>query len=398
MATVKGDVHDIGKNIVGVVLGCNNYEVIDLGVMVPGDRILETAIGGARDIIGLSGLITPSLDEMVHVAREMERRGLDAAAAHRRRDDDAPAHGGADRAGVLAAGRPRARRVARGRRRLDLLDPERRSGSTARTASSRSGCASSTRSASASRCCRSSRRARTGTASRSTTCRRRAFIGVARRAGARDARRVHRLDVLLHAWELKGRFPAILEQPAARELFDDAQRLLDEIVARRAARRARRLRLLAGGVRRRRHRCPADNGEHARFCFLRQQADHGDSRPNRCLADYVAPAGDHIGAFAVTAGLGADELAAASRPSTTTTARSWSRRSPIAWPRRSPSTCTRSRAASGTRRAPELSNDTTDRGALPRHPPGLRVSRLPGPQREARSCSTCSAPRTPASR
>src|SRR5205085_11737427 len=74
LATVKGDVHDIGKNIVGVVLGCNNYEVIDLGVMVPADKILDTAVAEKVDIIGLSGLITPSLDEMVHVAREMDRR------------------------------------------------------------------------------------------------------------------------------------------------------------------------------------------------------------------------------------------------------------------------------------------------------------------------------------
>src|SRR5213075_1898844 len=74
LATVKGDVHDIGKNIVGVVLGCNNYEVIDLGVMVPADNILDTAVKEKVDIIGLSGLLTPSLDEMVHVAREMERR------------------------------------------------------------------------------------------------------------------------------------------------------------------------------------------------------------------------------------------------------------------------------------------------------------------------------------
>ena len=76
LATVKGDVHDIGKNIVGVVLGCNSYEVIDLGVMVPCDRILQTAIDEKADLIGLSGLITPSLDEMVFVAKEMERRGL----------------------------------------------------------------------------------------------------------------------------------------------------------------------------------------------------------------------------------------------------------------------------------------------------------------------------------
>ena len=117
MATVKGDVHDIGKNIVGVVLGCNNYEVIDLGVMVPAAKILDTAIERNANMIGLSGLITPSLDEMVNVAREMERRQDDAAAAHRRRDDQPAAHGGQDRAGVLAADRARPRRVARRRRR-----------------------------------------------------------------------------------------------------------------------------------------------------------------------------------------------------------------------------------------------------------------------------------------
>src|SRR5208337_3140529 len=76
MATVKGDVHDIGKNIVGVVLGCNNYEIIDLGVMVPCEKILQTARETHADMIGLSGLITPSLDEMVHVAKEMEREGF----------------------------------------------------------------------------------------------------------------------------------------------------------------------------------------------------------------------------------------------------------------------------------------------------------------------------------
>ena len=103
MATVKGDVHDIGKNIVGVVLGCNDYEVIDLGVMVPSPRILETAEEHEADLIGLSGLITPSLDEMVHVATEMERLGMTTAAAHRRRDDLAGAHRGEDRAGLLAA-------------------------------------------------------------------------------------------------------------------------------------------------------------------------------------------------------------------------------------------------------------------------------------------------------
>ena len=103
LATVKGDVHDIGKNIVGVVLGCNSYEVVDLGVMVPCDRILQTALDEKADLIGLSGLITPSLDEMVFVAKEMERRDIHAAAAHRRRDDQPAAHGGEDRARVRAS-------------------------------------------------------------------------------------------------------------------------------------------------------------------------------------------------------------------------------------------------------------------------------------------------------
>ena len=132
----------------------------------------------------------------------------------------------------------------------------------------------------------------------------------ARRAGARR-RSARTIDwqFFFHAWELKGRFPAILEQPAARELYDDAQRLLDEIV---------RGGLL--GVRGVYGFWPAaSDGDdivvnsgnvETRFCFLRQQSDHGDTRPNRCLSDYVAPAGDHLGAFAVTAGLGSEELVA----------------------------------------------------------------------------------------
>ncbi len=124
MATVKGDVHDIGKNIVGVVLGCNNYDVIDLGVMVPADKIIDTAVRENADIIGLSGLITPSLDEMVHVAREMERRGIHNAADDRRGHDFEAAHGGENRAGLFEADRARARRLTRGRRRV--IAPEQR--------------------------------------------------------------------------------------------------------------------------------------------------------------------------------------------------------------------------------------------------------------------------------
>ncbi len=130
MATVKGDVHDIGKNIVGVVLQCNNYEVIDLGVMVPAAKILDIARVEKADIIGLSGLITPSLDEMCHVAAEMERQGLRPAAADRRRHHQPRAHRGEDPSelqarpdGLRERRQPRRRRragadVARGAQRL----------------------------------------------------------------------------------------------------------------------------------------------------------------------------------------------------------------------------------------------------------------------------------------
>ena len=112
---MKGDVHDIGKNIVGVVLQCNNYEVIDLGVMVPAAKILRNRARQKGGHIGLSGLITPSLDEMVHVAQEMERRRISAAAADRRRDDKSRAHRGQNRAALSREHCARARRIARGR-------------------------------------------------------------------------------------------------------------------------------------------------------------------------------------------------------------------------------------------------------------------------------------------
>ena len=153
LATVKGDVHDIGKNIVGVVLGCNNYEVIDLGVMVPAAVILDTAVAEGADVVGLSGLITPSLDEMVSVAAEMQRRGLKlplligGATTSRQHTAVriAPAYDGTTdpRAGRLAGGR-RGREPAR-------PGPGRRARRSA-TAPSRSGCASSTRPGSTSRC------------------------------------------------------------------------------------------------------------------------------------------------------------------------------------------------------------------------------------------------------
>src|SRR4051794_9725429 len=286
LATVKGDVHDIGKNIVGVVLGCNNYEVIDLGVMVPADRVLDTARDEGADIVGLSGLITPSLDQMVDVAREMERRGLDlpllvggaTTSKQHTAVRIAPAYSepvvhvlDASRVvGVVSDLLDGVRRV-----RLDEENRELQE------------------------------RLREQPAERD----RKPLLPIEEARANRErvpfddlpvppftGRRAVEVDLatlrdyvdwqfFFHAWELKGKFPGILERPEARELFDDAQALLDEIV-RDGSLQARAVYgfwpahaegddvVLADG---------------ARFSFLRQQSAYGDSRPNRSLADFVAP-------------------------------------------------------------------------------------------------------------
>ncbi len=305
MATVKGDVHDIGKNIVGVVLGCNNYEVVDLGVMVPAERILDTAAEVGADVVGLSGLITPSLDEMVHVAEEMERRGLDlplliggaTTSKQHTAVRIAPAY---SQPTVYVLDASRVVDAVSG-----LLDPA-RAGAADRENRElqerlREQHAERTRKPLLSL---EAARANRHRVSFEDLPRppfegaREVLVDVADLAGYID------WQFFFHAWELKGKFPAILERPEARELYDDALALLGEI----AAEDAFRPRGVYGFW-----PAHADGDdvvleEGTRFCFLRQQADHGDSRPSRCLADYVAPAGDSIGAFAV--GIhGADELA-----------------------------------------------------------------------------------------
>jgi len=306
LATVKGDVHDIGKNIVGVVLGCNDYDVVDLGVMVPAERILEVAVEEEADVVGLSGLITPSLDQMVDVAREMERRGMElplligGATTSRQHTAVriAPAY---SQPVVHVLDASRVVRVV-----SDLLDPERR----ARLDGENRVDQERLRDLHAEK----ERKPLLPLARARENRQRVAFDDVpvpeftGRRLVEPDLATLREYvdwQFFFHAWELKGKFPAILEQPAARELFDDAQRLLDRIVEERL--------LVARGVF---GFWPASSdgddvtlGEGTRFSFLRQQSDYGDSRPNRSLADYVAPERDHLGAFAVTAGLGADELA-----------------------------------------------------------------------------------------
>jgi 5-methyltetrahydrofolate--homocysteine methyltransferase len=309
LATVKGDVHDIGKNIVGVVLGCNNYAVVDLGVMVPGDTILDTALEEGADIVGLSGLITPSLDQMVDVAREMARRGLDlplliGGATTSRQHTAVKIAPEYEHPVVHVHDASRVSAVVG-----DLLDPGRR----ARLDGENRELQETLRVQHAEK----ERKPLLGIEQARANRHRVAFDDLP--APAFTGTRVVEpsLETLrgyvdwqffFHAWELKGRYPAILEQPAARELFDDAQELLEEIVAGDLL-RARGVYGFWPAAAAGDDIVVQGDGE-TRFCFLRQQADHGDSRPNRALSDYVAPARDYIGAFAVTAGIGAEELCA----------------------------------------------------------------------------------------
>jgi len=306
LATVKGDVHDIGKNIVGVVLGCNSYEVVDLGVMVPADTILDTALQEGADVVGLSGLITPSLDQMVGVAREMEKRGLDlplliggATTSKQHTAVKIAPEYGQPTVHVLDASRVVG--VV-----SDLLDPVRRA--TLDEANRelqerlREQHAERTRKPLLALDEARARRHRVSFDDLPTP----EFTGTRVVEPEVSALRDY-IDwqFLFHAWELKGKFPAILERPEARELYDDALSLLDELTSNSL--------LLARGVYGFWHaHAELDDvvlADGTRFCFLRQQADHADARPNRCLADYVAPAGDHLGAFAVGI-FGADEAAA----------------------------------------------------------------------------------------
>jgi 5-methyltetrahydrofolate--homocysteine methyltransferase len=324
IATVKGDVHDIGKNIVGVVLRCNGYEIIDLGVMVPAQKILATAREENADVIGLSGLITPSLDEMIHVAREMTRLGMDmplliggaTTSSKHTAVKIAPAYQGATvhvadaslAVGVLGKVMNRELRdafvgenAAKQARLREQFEATQKSRPLVALDQARK------------RPDRIEWRAEDVPAP--------AFVGtrVLAEADVPLAELARWIDwsPFFHAWELSGTYPAILDDPRyggrARELYDDGQRLLGRIVDEQLL-----------GVRGVYGFFPAAGEgddivildenrarERARFYFLRQQEEKSVCH---CLADYVAPAAsglaDHVGAFVVTAGLRTDELVA----------------------------------------------------------------------------------------
>jgi 5-methyltetrahydrofolate--homocysteine methyltransferase len=305
LATVKGDVHDIGKNIVGVVLGCNNYEVIDLGVMVPAAKILDTAVAEGADVIGLSGLITPSLDEMVTVGAEMERRGLKlplliggaTTSKQHTAVRIAPAYG-ASTVHVLDASRVVG--VV-----SDLLDPNR----AEKLDQANRADQERLREQHANRHAQPLLTLEQARANREVVdfgeLPTPAFTGVrVVEPSIAELREMVDWTFLFLAWELKGKFPAILEQPVARELWDDANTLLDKIIA-EGSFQARGLYGFWGA------HAEGDDivlGNGVKFPMLRQQTQKPAGRANRCLADYIAPAGDHLGGFAVAIH-GADELA-----------------------------------------------------------------------------------------
>ena len=327
LATVKGDVHDIGKNIVGVVLGCNGYDVIDLGVMVPADRILDTAVELKADLIGLSGLITPSLDEMVFVATEMERRGFTAPLLI---------------GGATTSRQHTAVKIAPEYRGpvVHVLDASRAVETVSRLISD----------AQRPTFAAELRREQEEIREKYSTRRERPLLTYEQARANRLKTDWENLEVpapwfvgrrvvepslaelvpfidwtfFFSAWELKGRFPGILDHPdygpAARELYAHAQEILAAWIA---AEKRHVAPIKARGVY---GFWPAAadgddvivyaddhrRNELTRFPMLRQQDVIADGRPNRSLADFVAPLGsgvpDYIGAFAVTGGIGVEAL------------------------------------------------------------------------------------------
>ncbi|MDX1952462.1 MAG: methionine synthase [Verrucomicrobiota bacterium] len=325
MATVKGDVHDIGKNIVGVVLGCNNYEIIDLGVMVSCEKILDKAREVQADIIGLSGLITPSLDEMVHVAKEMQREGMSiplligGATTSRAHTAVKIAPGyqhpvvhvlDASRAvgvvGSLMSNDLRGAYAQKNREEQEKLRVAHASQKTGKPLLS----------------IEEARKRRTPCDWNSIDIPKPEFTGIKTLEDFPLEQIAAFIDwsPFFHTWELRGRYPSIFDDaevgPKARELFDDAKKLLNLIIDQKLF----SARAVYGFF-------PANSvGDDieiytdesrsellTKFHTLRQQMDKPADQFNHALSDFIAPKesgrGDYLGAFAVTAGHGVDELA-----------------------------------------------------------------------------------------
>jgi 5-methyltetrahydrofolate--homocysteine methyltransferase len=312
LATVKGDVHDIGKNIVGVVLQCNNYDVVNLGVMVPAAAILETARRERVDVVGLSGLITPSLEEMAFVAKEMQREGLvlplmiGGATTSRM-------HTAVKIAPNYAAPVVHVKDASRAVGVVSqLLSEESKHEFAARIRADYEAARAQHAGRDAGTVWLTLNEARanalgTDWATARIVAPRTPGISELRNYPLEELRRYIDWTPFFHAWGLKASYPRIIDDAVlgeqARKLFADANRMLDRLCADRS--------LTANGVI---GLFPANaigdsvevGGE--RFHFLRQQQERPSGKPNQCLADYVSPHGDWVGAFAVTAGHGIDAL------------------------------------------------------------------------------------------
>nr|WP_235938173.1 methionine synthase [Endobacterium cereale] len=328
MATVKGDVHDIGKNIVGVVLACNNYEIIDLGVMVPATKILETAIAEKVDVIGLSGLITPSLDEMVHVAAEMQRQGFDiplliGGATTSRVHTAVKIHPGYDKGQtVYVTDASRAVGVV-----SNLLSEDGRETYVADIRAEYAKVAAAHARSEADKVRLPLSRARENAQKvdwDAYTPVKPQFFGTKVFESYDLAELAKYIDwtPFFQTWELKGRYPAILEDEkqgeAARQLYADAQAMLKKIIDENWF----RPRAVIGfwpantvGDDIRVYTDESRTEEAATFFTLRQQLSKRDGRPNVAMSDFVAPVdsgkGDYVGGFVVTAGI--EEVAIAER-------------------------------------------------------------------------------------
>ena len=327
MATVKGDVHDIGKNIVGVVLACNNYEIIDLGVMVPASKILETARREKVDAIGLSGLITPSLDEMCFVAAEMEREGFDVplligGATTSRVHTAVKIHPNYVRGqAVYVTDASRAVGVVSA-----LLSPETKAGyvETVRGEYRRVADAHARSERDKQRLPLAKARANALVPDwASYQPPRPSFLGTKVFESYDLAELAPYIDwtPFFQTWELKGRYPAILDDPkqgeAARNLFDDAQAMLKRIVAEGWFKPKAVIGFWAANAQGDDIAVFADDSRAVReetFFTLRQQLSKRDGRPNTALSDFVAPRetglADYVGGFVVTAGAEEEAISA----------------------------------------------------------------------------------------
>jgi len=325
LATVKGDVHDIGKNIVGVVLGCNNYEIIDLGVMVPCDRILKTAREVGADMIGLSGLITPSLDEMVHVAREMHREGftipllIGGATTSRVHTavKIAPAY---SQAVLHVLDASRAVSVVGNLKSPELRDAlieENRHEQERTREAHRAPILQPLLSL------EEARRRKPVFDWAGVAIPRPSFMGMRLFDPVPLGEIVPYIDwtPFFHTWELRGIYPRIFEQEGvgarAKELFDDAQRLLQQIVELKLLTARAVLGFFPANSVGDDVEVYADESRSrvvGTFHFLRQQTQKPDGEYNYALADFIAPKetnrADYLGAFAVTAGICMESLVA----------------------------------------------------------------------------------------